>query len=106
VEPNDLAVGDQWTGELALPIKIGTLELKYPARFTVVGQDNDVQVTAGTFDCLVIKIDFTNPQIDSAATEWRAKDVGRVKLDADFATTVSSFPVEVEGTSEMESSNF
>lgn len=110
VEPNDLAVGMEWDGNLALPIQIPSIpsfSTTFPAHFEVV-DDTDITVPAGTFNSLVIRIDLDNSGtiIDSAATQWRARDVGIVKMTTDFTTTYVIVQVKINGSSELESMNF
>lgn len=112
VEPNNLAVGVEWDGNLALPFKIPELSgfpTEFPAHFKVVGTATDT-VPAGIFNCLVIKISLPDYNVDSAATQWRAEGIGMVKMNTDFTTTYSlppfTFDVDIEGTSEMTSYNF
>lgn len=110
VEPNDLAVGMEWDGNLALPIQIPSIpnfSTTFPAHFKVVG-DTEITVPAGTFNSLVIRIDLNNSGtiIDSAATQWRARDVGIVKMSTDFTTTYIIAQVKIKGSSELESMNF
>ncbi len=113
VEPNDLAVGMEWDGNLAMPIQIPSLPAfptSLPAHFKIVG-DTSIVVPAGTFNALVIDINLINgtDTIPSAATQWRARDVGIVKMNTDFTTNVTyivTFTVTVKGTSELESTNF
>jgi len=114
VEPNNLAVGVEWYGNLSIPIEIPELSgfaTSFPARFKVVGTATDT-VPAGVFNCLVVRIDLDNSGtwIDSAATQWRAEGVGVVKMTADFTAlyTISpyTFDVAIEGVSEMTSYSF
>ena len=116
VEPNNLAVGDEWDGNLALPITIPDLQgfsTNFPGHFKVVGTQTVSDVPAGTFNCLVIRIDLKDnagTTIDSAATQWRAEGVGIVKLSTDFETVYEvlgiPFSVEISGTSKLKSINF
>jgi hypothetical protein len=114
VEPNNLAVGMTWDGNLALPIQIPDLvgfSTTFPAHFEIVS-DTSIAVLNGTFNALVIKIDLqtSSGTIDSAATQWRAKDIGIVKMSTDFTTKysigIATFDVKITGTSELESRNF
>jgi hypothetical protein len=105
IEPNNLAVGDEWDGNVALPIEIPNISTDFPAHFKVIDQ-GQAKVPAGTFDCLIIQIDLKDAGVDSAATQWRAENVGIVKLTTDFQTQYSGFTVKIYGTSELESINF
>jgi hypothetical protein len=112
VEPNNLAVGVEWNGNLALPFEIPQLSgfpTEFPAHFKVVGTATDT-VPAGIFDCLVIKISLPDYNVDSAATQWRAEGIGMVKMNTDFQTTYSlgtiTFDVDIKGDSKMTSYNF
>lgn len=114
VEPNNLSVGMQWDGNLAIPIQIPDLvgfSTTFPAHFEIIG-DTTITVLNGTFNALVIKIDLkpSSGAIDSAAVQWRAKDIGIVKMSTDFTTKysigIATFDVEISGTSELESRNF
>lgn len=108
VEPQNLAVGVEWNGNLAIPITIPSFSTNFPAHFKVIGIQ-DVTVPAGTFNCYVVVLDLDNngTSIDSAAMQWRAEGVGIVKFTTDFQTKYSigpvSFDVEVHGKSEMQS---
>ena len=116
VEPNNLAVGDEWDGNVALPItitEIAGFSTNFPGHFKVVGTQTVSDVLAGPFNCLVIRIDLKDnagTTIDSAATQWRAEGVGIVKFSADFQTKYSlggfEVDVEISGTSKLESINF
>lgn len=114
VEPNNLEVGMEWDGQLSIPIDISGMSLNnLPSHFKVVGTEmvDDVPA-AGSFNCRVIRIDieFGGSTIDSALTEWRAEDVGRVKMDTDFETTISilgqNFTAHITGTSELTEKNW
>jgi len=105
VEPNNLEVGTEWDGNLVIPVEVPNFSTDFSARYKVIGQEQ-VKVPAGTFDCLVIQIDIADPEVDSAATQWRAEGVGIVKMSTKFTTKVSVFDVDIEGTSELESINF
>ncbi|TKJ39000.1 hypothetical protein CEE36_10505 [candidate division TA06 bacterium B3_TA06] len=105
VEPNNLEVGTEWDGNLALPIEIPNISTDFPAHFKVIDQ-GQAKVPAGTFDCLIIQIDLKDAGVDSAATQWRAENVGIVKLTTDFQTQYAGFTVKIYGTSELESINF
>lgn len=97
VEPQDLAVGVEWDGNLALPIEIPNVPTEYPAHFKVIDQ-GEAKVPAGTFNCLIIQINLPDADVDSAATQWRAEGVGVVKLSVDF-----QYIAKIQGISEMQS---
>jgi hypothetical protein len=108
VEPNSLAVGDKWDGNLVLPFTIPELTgfpTDLAANFEVIGTET-ITVEAGTFNCVVVEIDLPDYSVDSAATQWRAEDVGMVKMTTDFETKFSIFDVSVQGASEMTSYDF
>lgn len=110
VEPNDLVVGTNWEGTLAIPLTLpGGIPSELPATFEVIDTET-VPVDAGTFNCVVIEIDLPDYNVDSAATQWRSEGVGMVKMTTDFQTTYSlgglTFEVDIKGTSEMTSYNF
>lgn len=102
VEPNNLTVGTEWDGNLVIPVEVPNFSTDFSARYKVIGQEQ-VKVPAGTFDCLVIQIDITDPEVDSAATQWRAESMGIVKMTADIQTEFSGLNVAIKGTSVMES---
>ncbi|MBD3285647.1 hypothetical protein GF359_04235 [candidate division WOR-3 bacterium] len=112
VEPNNLAVNMEWDGQLSIPVNVEGLTLSnLPSHFKVVGTES-VTVTAGTFNTFVIRvdIDYGGETIDSALTEWRAENVGRVKMDTDFITSITIFTqtydAHITGTSELTEKNW
>lgn len=108
VEPQNLAVGVEWNGNLAIPVRIPNFSTNFPAHFRVIGTES-VTVPAGTFNCFVVALDLDNngTSVDSAAVQWRAEGAGIVKFTTDFKTKYYigplSFDVEVHGISEMTS---
>ncbi len=109
VEPNNLEVGTEWDGKLAIPVEIPNFSTTFPAHFKVTGMET-VTVPAGSFNCLVVRLDIDNngTTLDSAAVQWRADGIGIVKFTTDFKTQYSMPPlpsvqVEVHGISEMQS---
>jgi len=112
VEPNNLAVGIKWDGNLTLPFKIPDLAgfpTELPANFEVIGTET-ITVEAGTFNCVVIEIDLPDYSVDSAATQWRTEGIGLVKMTTDFIADyplgVLTFQVDIEGASDMTSYDF
>ncbi len=108
VEPNNLAVGVKWDGNLTLPFKIPEFPTELPANFEVIGTET-ITVEAGTFNCVVVEIDLPDYSVDSAATQWRTEGIGLVKMTTDFETVytlVVPLDVAIEGASEMTSYDF
>ncbi len=109
VEPNKLKVGMEWDGALVIPIEIPNFETTLDAKFKVIASQK-VTVKAGTFDALLVKVSLPQYDIDSAATQWRVKGKGIVKMDANFTATYSfgglKFNVDIKGSSEMQSYSF
>jgi len=109
VEPNILSVGMEWDAMLSLPISISGIPLSnLPAHFKVVASEV-VAVPAGSFTCfkIVVDIDLQGVYVESALTEWRAANIGRVKMVTDIETSLAVLgTADIEGTSELTKKNW